>query len=59
MTPERVAHYMALWEFAVDVASPEGYGHAMPPEVIRRAAQLAKLFPKEVERPAPAQSPPP
>jgi hypothetical protein len=38
-------------EFISDLASPEGYGHAVSPEVVRRAARiLAMLRPKEPPR---------
>jgi hypothetical protein len=59
MTPERAEQYVLAMEFLLDVVSPEGYGHAMPAEVIRRASRILKLIPKEVEHPAPAESPPP
>lgn len=42
-TNDRADHYQALIEFARDCCHPEGYGHALPPEVIRRAALLVKL----------------
>lgn len=46
-TEDRVQHYQALLEFAQDVCHPEQYGHLMPPEVIRRAARLLRLIPRE------------
>jgi hypothetical protein len=40
-------------EFCADLASPEGYGHAVPPEVVKRAGRiLAMLRPKVCERPS-------
>lgn len=49
MTPARVEQYLLLVQFALDCASPEGYGHALPPEVVRRAARILKL--SQVEMP--------
>lgn len=47
MTPERIAQWLAACEFLHDCVSPEGYGHELPPEVIRRAAQILKMAPKK------------
>jgi hypothetical protein len=50
--PTDEAADMAL-ELARDLCDPEGYGHAVPPEVIKRAARiLAMLRPKVCERPS-------
>jgi hypothetical protein len=46
MTEERIAQYLLMCEFLADCASPEGYGHALPPEVVRRAARIMKMVPE-------------
>jgi hypothetical protein len=43
---QRETYTLAL-DFLADLASPEGYGHAVSPEVVKRAARiLATLRPK-------------
>lgn len=48
MTPARVEQYLLLVQFALDCCSPEGFGHALPPEVVRRAARILKQAPVEL-----------
>lgn len=44
LTPERIDHYCGLMEFVLDCLDPEMYGHAMPPDALRRASKLVGLF---------------
>jgi hypothetical protein len=41
--PLRDELYNLLVEFALDVVCPEGYGHLMPPEVIKRANRILSM----------------
>jgi hypothetical protein len=48
MTPQRVEQYLLLVQFALDCASVEGYAHALPEEVVRRAQRILKQAPVEM-----------
>lgn len=54
MTPQRVEQYLLLVQFALDCASPEGYAHALPAEVVTRAQRILKQAPIELPYLAPA-----
>lgn len=47
MTPERVQQYLLLLDLAADVVSPEGYGHSLPAEVVKRTARILRHAPLE------------
>jgi hypothetical protein len=50
MTEERTAQYFLLLELAADIISPEHYGHAVPPELVRRVARILKQLPADAQR---------
>jgi hypothetical protein len=50
MTDERAAQYFLLLELAADIISPEHYGHAVPPELVRRVARILKQLPADAQR---------
>jgi hypothetical protein len=50
MTEERTAQYLLLLELASDIISPEHYGHAVPPELVRRVARILKQLPADAQR---------
>jgi hypothetical protein len=50
MTEERAAQYFLLLELASDIISPEHYGHAVPPELVRRVARILKQLPADAQR---------
>lgn len=39
----REEHYQLLHELAMDLISPDAYGHAIPPEVVRRASRIVNM----------------
>jgi hypothetical protein len=52
MTDDRAAQYLLLLELASDIISPEHYGHAVPPELVRRVARILKQLPPASDRQA-------
>jgi hypothetical protein len=50
MTEERNQQYLLLLELAADLISPEMYGHAIPPEVVRRVSRILKHLPPDAQR---------
>lgn len=47
-------------EFVMDCCSPEGLGHALPPEVVARAGRIAALLrPKRDQAPSAGYAEPP
>jgi hypothetical protein len=50
ITEQREQQYLLAMEFVADCASPDGCGHALPQEVIQRAARILKHLPPDAQR---------